>query len=160
MKPKKFWDELSTKLITLPSFEDRILVIKCMILLYKSNYKIIKKVNFLQLLIKMLNIENGAHTIDYYLIQLIYTLIQNDPLKYNLRKFMESNGLTFIIKMIKCNLFDDNISEKGYQEMISELRESNKKLNQGINYMYANVRFDREALDDKFQKANLIVLCM
>lgn len=181
--PKKFWDELTTTLIASADLGERIKLMKCMILFYKNQYKSIKTTNIVPFLVKQIN-QTHEKGYNYLLLQLIYTLLENDPQKHNVRRFLDSNGLHSIQEFISENLFEENLNEMNYLELENEYKYENmifesqgmstilfnaklelskmqkSKCMEAIVFLFNNPSIDREALTSEFLISNQVIFCI
>lgn len=181
--PRRFWDELCTTLIASTEACDKMKLLKCMTLFYKAQWKIIKQTNILPFLLKHLRQSYDAG-LEYLTLQLIYTLLENDPQKHNVRRFQDSGGLNIMRDFIQENLFDEDLNKVNYSEIEKDMGFQKKdQEGRGISKILSNAKMElqskekvefldhvvflfndpginREALTPQLLKSNEIIICI
>lgn len=181
--PKKFWDELCTNLIASTDVSEKMKLLKCMTLFYKVQFKLIKYTSIIPFLLKQLtSIEESS--LDYLLLQLMYTLLENDPLHHNARRFLDSGGLTAVRDFISANLFEDDLNKLNYADLAKDLRfEKHSVSGRGISkilfsarkelqpsqsshmledivFLFNDPGIKREAITAELRRSNVIIFCI
>lgn len=181
--PKKFWDELCTSLIASNDMAEKVKLLKCLVLLYKNNAKAIRDTNIIVYLTKQVDkvVESG---LNYLVLQLLFTLLENDPVGSNARRFIDCNGLLVIRDFIGHNLFEENLNEvdtgqlendfaaldpsKSVQRFSKMLNNAKMEMDKSatlnllhnVVFLFNDPGINREALTMELLRSNEVIFCI
>ena len=122
INPRKFWDELTTAFISTEDIEEQAKYLKVLILLYRKYSRVIKEVTFMRLILNL--IPRGPPMLSYLALQFILVALNvEDTVSqvYNMKKFLDSRGLSIILEHIQGCLFTEDLNTIDYKRLEAEL---------------------------------------
>ena len=154
----KFWNELNVRFIGTTNKVEMKKILKVMILLYDEHHSVIRDLNTMHFWLKCLRNEEFIDC-RYLILQLLYTSFTVEDsmtTKFNIKKFVDSNGLQALADVLSSLYFDDD-----HNSLTSEqLAEMKKRNLDEISYNYTKLKLERQAYSPSLEKSCMIAFIL
>ena len=144
--PKRFWEELSTAFISTNIYEEKVIYLKCLILLYKDYHIVIRESTLISYVIKQLsflvnNTDKSSKKLSYLYLQFILTFLDVEDKvirMINYKRFIESSGLFIVLENIRSSFVVSNLNVIDYFDL--ERKYINKSGEEDMSLIFHSIQ--------------------
>jgi hypothetical protein len=150
----KFWNELNVRFMGTTSKSEMKKMLKVMILLYDEHHSVIRDLNTMHFWLKCLKYEEYIDC-RYLILQLLYTSFTVEDsmtTKFNIKKFVDSNGLQALADVLSSLYFAEDHNALSP----ADLAEIKKGASEDVIYNYTKLKLEKQAYGPSLEKSCMI----